>query len=72
MIEHESVEVGNTLDERIIQLFREGLTPAEAVDYWAITYGGFSQSEWGDVRNVERQAVNKNVNQAKRKIDTQD
>ena len=60
------------MDDDLIALLRSGLSPAEALDYWATTEGEYSQSEWGDVRGVGRKAVNKNVQQAKRKLATRD
>lgn len=60
------------MDERLIELLRVGLSPAEALDYRATVDGSYSQSEWGDVRGVGRKAVNKNVKQAERKLATSD
>lgn len=59
------------MDDDLIALLRSGLSPAEALDYWATVEGDYSQSEWGGVRGVGRKAVNKNVRQAKRKLAAQ-
>lgn len=45
-----------------------GLSAAEAMDYWATEYGGYSQSELADRYGVSRQAVHKNVTQARQKL----
>ncbi|SIR99871.1 hypothetical protein SAMN05421858_5073 [Haladaptatus litoreus] len=49
-------------------LLRSGLSASEALDYWATTKKGYSQSEWADIRGKSRQAVNKNVKNAERKL----
>lgn len=65
------------MDERLIELLRAGLSPAEALDYRATVDGDYSQAAWarevrGVNRSVGRKAVNKNVMQAKRKLATRD
>lgn len=41
-----------------------GLTPAEAVDYWAVWWDGRYATSWGEKRGVSQQAVSSNVNRA--------
>lgn len=54
-------------------LFDRGLSPAEALDYYAVEVRGVNQDEWADVRSsdeksVSQQAVSKNVRKARRKL----
>ncbi|WP_139326663.1 hypothetical protein [Natrinema saccharevitans] len=48
-------------------LLERGLSASEAIDYYATEVRGYSQADWADVRDKSRQAVNKNVRQARRK-----
>lgn len=57
--------------DNLAELMSLGLSPAEAIDFLATIEYGYSQGEWADVRGVGRQAVNKNVMQAKQKLATQ-
>jgi hypothetical protein len=41
-----------------------GLTPAEAVDYWAVWCDGQSATAWGNKRGVSQQAVSANAERA--------
>lgn len=56
------------MDPRLVSLLRDGLSPAEAVDYIATTDDGYSQAEWGRVRGVGRKAVHKNVRAAEHEL----
>ncbi len=52
--------------ERIITwLLTIGLTPAQALDFWATVLRGISQSEWADTRGVETTTVTENVTAAR-------
>lgn len=57
------------LPKELRRAISEGLSPAEALDYTANILGGYSQSEWADIRGVERQAVTKNVQRAREKLE---
>lgn len=48
--------------------FHHGFTPAEVIDYWMIEKTKFSSDNWAKIRNVEPEAVRKNVRQAKGKL----
>ncbi len=54
-------------------LLERGLTPAEAVDLWYTEYEPhtITQSNQADMRGISQQAVNKNVTNAKQKLDPQ-
>lgn len=47
---------------------RYEMSPAESLDYIATTQGNFSNTEWSGIRDVEPEAVRKNVRQAKEKL----
>lgn len=49
-------------------LIGEGLSPAEALDYWIVEIMNESQSEWAEERGKTRQAISKNVQSAKSKL----
>lgn len=52
----------------VIELIAEQsgrLSPAQAVDYVAVTKRGYSQAEWAQRRGVTQQAVSKSVAQAR-------
>ena len=52
--------------ERIITwLLTIGLTPAQALDFWATVLRGISQSAWADTRGVEPAVVTENVTAAR-------
>lgn len=42
-----------------------GLSPAQAVDWVAVTKRGHSQAEWAQTRGVTQQAISKSVAQAR-------
>lgn len=47
-----------------------GLTPAEAVDFYAVALEGYTQREWSDERGLEgHQSVGRNVREARKKLD---
>lgn len=43
-------------------------TPAEALDYWAVNEIGYEPYEWAGIRNVQAEAIRKNVRQAHDKL----
>jgi len=49
-------------------LFSQGMTPAEAVDYWATNLGGYTCREWGEVRGRSYNAVESNARRARGKL----
>lgn len=52
--------------ERIITwLLTIGLTPTEALDFWATVLRGISQSAWAETRGVDTATVNENVTAAR-------
>ena len=53
----------------ILELVERGLSPAEAVDYQAVTENGMTQTEWADRRGVAQGTVSENVSKAKAKLD---
>lgn len=56
--------------EGIERLLSEGCTPAEAVDYNAVEYDGWSQSSWARiVRDADPSTVSENVAKASEKLD---
>jgi len=48
------------------------MSPAEALDYWAVTSTNNAAREWAGIRNVEPESVRKNVRQAKEKLGDDD
>ena len=54
-------------------LLHHGMTPAEAIDYWALEFGVSrlstpqAQDSWRAARDVDREAINKTLRQAKEK-----
>lgn len=56
--------------KEFVPLLEVGLSPSEALDYWAThdtdeTHGAFTQKEWAEIRDVSRQAVGGNVSKAR-------
>ncbi|MBX0296674.1 hypothetical protein [Haloarcula nitratireducens] len=58
--------LGRNPEMDFVQLVSEGLSPAEALDYWMVEVRGRSQAEWAKERGKTPQAVSKNVNNAKK------
>jgi hypothetical protein len=51
---------------------RYELSPAEALDYWAVERNNEDALSWGGKRNVQPEAVRKNIRQAKEKLNDED
>lgn len=49
-------------------LIREGLTAAEAIDYYFVKIKGMSQTQWAAERGTGQSAISQNVNKARRKL----
>lgn len=49
-------------------VWRYNMTPAEALDYWVTEYLNRSSNKWAGKRDVQTEAVRKNVRQAKEKL----
>ena len=49
-------------------LLHHGMTPAEALDYWALEFSNISEGGWHAARDVDREATYKTVRQAKEKL----
>lgn len=60
----------NTLQRFQRLLARFDLSPAEALDYWAMERMNKASYDWSSVRGVGPEAVRKNVRQAEEKIET--
>ena len=61
-----------SLDNKILGLVADnGLSSAEAVDYYATEELGMSQSEWARRKGKLQQGVSKNVRKAQTKLDEQ-
>jgi hypothetical protein len=60
----------NTLQRFQRLLARFDLSPAEALDYWAMERMNKTANDWSSVRGVDPEAVRKNVRQAEEKIQT--
>jgi len=58
--------------EELVELIIAGLSPAEAVDYWATEGRNYTQAEWAEIRSTSRQNVNKNVAKAEEKLEAND
>lgn len=56
-------------EETILDLLREGLSPAPAVDYWGTKRLGYTQEGWADERGVGQGTVGGNVSTAKDDLD---
>lgn len=62
--------------EELAALMAEGLSPSQALDYWATiengergTLGGYNQGEWSEVRGVSQQAISDSVRHAKGELE---
>lgn len=55
--------------EALAVLVAQGLSPAEALDWFATEERSWSQSEWGEWRGKSQQAVSENVAKARDKLD---
>ena len=60
--------------EELVPLLEAGLSPSQALDYWAAedteeTHGAFTQKEWAEIRGVSRQAVGANAGNARDVLD---
>lgn len=53
-------------------VWRYDMTPAEALDYWAVERMSRDSIEWGGSRGVQPEAVRKNVRQAKEKLQSEE
>jgi hypothetical protein len=52
------------------ELIGAGLSPAEAVDYYAVEEQGLTQTEWAQTRGLDgHQSVSRNVNKAREKLE---
>lgn len=49
-------------------VWRYDMTPAEALDYWATEYMNHTAADWAAKRDVEAEAVRKNVRQSEEKL----
>lgn len=58
----------NKLQRFQMLVWRYEMTPAEALDYWATRRMNQSAAEWAGKRNVQTEAVRKNVRQAEDKL----
>lgn len=64
--------LGYNPEKDFLDLVDEGLSPAEALDYWMAEVRNHSQTEWADKRGKSQQAVSKNVRKARRKLGKND
>ena len=55
--------------DRLESLIRKGLSPAEALDYWAVEERGHTQSGWAEMREIGQGSVSENIAKAKAKLD---
>lgn len=56
---------GRDAEADLTWLIKEGLSPAEALDYWMVEIMNKTQTQWADERGRSRQAISKNINDAK-------
>ena len=67
--DYNSVEVGQKVTELFFSyLTSNGLSSAEALDYWGTKIRGHSPYSWGDRHGVPQQAITENVSRAKEKL----
>lgn len=60
---------GETGVEQLLRwLLTVGLTPAQAIDFWATALRGIPQSEWASIRDTDAEAVTKNVTAARERL----
>jgi hypothetical protein len=59
---------GQDAEQDFKWLIEEGLSPAEALDYWMVEVMNETQANWASHRNKTRQAISKNVQSAKSKL----
>ena len=55
--------------DRLEELIHLGLSPAEAIDYWAVQERGYTQSGWAEMRKIGQGSVSENIAKAKAKLD---
>lgn len=54
--------------EELATLVRDGLSAAEALDYWMVEMRGWTAVGWAEERGTSHQAVSKNVRGASKKL----
>jgi hypothetical protein len=71
MSQSTSKETESNTQPTVIELIEETqLTPAEALDYQAVVFEGYTQSEWAAQRGLDgHQSVGRNVRNAREKLD---
>jgi len=60
--------------DELADLLKRGLSPSQALDYWATqdgtqTHGGFTQTDWSEIRDRSQQAVSDSVSKAQAQLD---
>jgi len=58
---------GGKIDD-LSKLVERGLSPAEAMDYWAVETQGSTATDWAEKRGTSHQAVSENVRKAEEKL----
>jgi len=56
-------------ERELSELLENGLSPAEALDFWAVEIHGHTQAAWADTRGLSgHQAVGENTRKARKKL----
>jgi len=60
--------------QEISELLKSGLSPSQALDYWATqdgnrTHGDFTQTDWSEIRERSQQAISDSVSKAQAQLD---
>lgn len=55
----------------VLKLLEDGLSPAEAVDYYAVIVEGMTQTEWARKRGIAQGSVSENISKAQEKLATE-
>lgn len=56
------------VEETVNDLLQQGLSPAEAWNYYGVEIKGLSQTEWGDRTGKDQSTISKAITRAKRKL----
>ena len=54
--------------DTIESLIVSGLSPSEAIDYWAVETCEYTQTEWAKQRSVGQGSVSENISKARKKL----
>lgn len=59
----------DAINEVLVGLVERGCSPAEALDYYLVDLGPYTQTEWAEVRGVAQGTVSENISKARKKME---